>query len=209
MPIKRLRAGLSEDSRPSRPARCHRHRFLLAALRSPRAIGSIIPSSRGLAKAMASAVDISRDGAVIELGAGTGVVTQALLNAGIAPEHLIVIERDEPLHQVLVAHFPQLTILRADAMALDTVLAAQGISKVNAVVSSLPFLSMPKEVRLTIQRHIATALGRDGMLIQFTYGPKSPISPEILREYHLHGKRIKLVVANVPPAHVWLYRRMG
>ena len=184
-----------------------RHHFIVAAMRSPLKIGAFLPSSRGLAKAMASGVDIKREGAVIELGAGTGVVTHALLKAGIQPEKLVVIERDERLHHLMMMQFPQLNILKADALHLDTVLSERGVSKVNAIVSSLPFLVMPTEVREGIQHHLATLIGDDGVLIQFTYGPASPISSGVMRKYKLHGKRMKLVVANVPPAHVWVYRR--
>ena len=187
--------------------RRQRHHFIAAAMRSPFKIGALLPSSRGLARAMASAVDIKRPGSVIELGAGTGVVTHALLKVGIAPEKLVVIERDERLHALLSSHFPLLSILQADAIELDSVLAAHCVSKINAIVSSLPFLVMPKEVRNAIQHHLATLIGDDGVLIQFTYGPASPIAAPVMRKYKLHGKRIKLVVANVPPAHVWVYRR--
>jgi len=195
------------DNALAHSSRRSRHHFI-AAMRSPLKMGSILPSSRGLAKAMASAVDITRPGAVIELGAGTGVVTHALLKAGIAAEQLMVIERDEKLHALLSSHFPHLNVLRADAVELDSVLATQGITQVNAIVSSLPFLSMPLEVREAIQRHMATLIGDDGVLVQFTYGPKSPISRAVMKKYHLQGKRVRLVIANVPPAHVWVYRRI-
>jgi phosphatidylethanolamine/phosphatidyl-N-methylethanolamine N-methyltransferase len=186
-----------------------RHHFIFAAMRSPFKIGGFLPSSRGLAQAMASGVDISRHGAVIELGAGTGVVTHALLKAGISPDKLVVIERDEKLFTLMSSQFPHLNILCADAIELDSVLASHSITKINAIVSSLPFLVMPKHVRHAIQHHMATLIGDDGVLIQFTYGPKSPISRGQMRKYHLQGKRMKLVVANVPPAHVWIYRRIS
>src|SRR5271170_2896218 len=88
---------------PSKPFSHHRgrHHFIFAAMRSPFKIGSFLPSSRGLARAMASGVDVSRPGAVVELGAGTGVVTHALLKIGVAPENLVVIERDERLHRLM------------------------------------------------------------------------------------------------------------
>lgn len=183
------------------------HHFLIAALRSPLSIGSIVPSSRGLSRAMASAVDVSKPGAVIELGAGTGVVTHALLKHGVPPEKLIVIEREEHLHDLLSVHFRNLNILRADAIELNDVLKKAGVKQVNAIVSSLPFLSMPKQVRYAIQQQMAQAIGDDGIIVQFTYGPKSPIEPGQLRQGNLRGKRMKLVVANVPPAHVWIYQR--
>jgi len=184
-----------------------RHHFIVAAMRSPLKIGALLPSSRGLAKAMASFVNMQHAGMVVELGAGTGVVTHALLKHGVTPERLLVIERDEALHTLLTNHFRHLHIVQADAAQLDTVLADAGVTQVNAIVSSLPFLVMPKPVRDAIQQHMAALIGEDGIIIQFTYGPQSPIPASQLRRLHLTGKRSKLVVANVPPAHVWVYRR--
>ena len=184
-----------------------RHHFIFAAMRSPFKIGALLPSSKALARAMASAVDLHRAGAVVELGAGTGVVTHALLQVGVKPENLVVIERDESLHALISNHFQHLKILKADAIELDTVLESIGVTKINAVVSSLPFLVMPKEVRNAIQAQMAKVIGDEGVIVQFTYGPKSPITAAQMRKNHLVGKRHKLVVANVPPAHVWIYKK--
>jgi len=185
-----------------------RHHFIAAAMRAPFKIGGFLPSSKALARAMASGVDLHKPGAVVELGAGTGVVTHALLQAGVKPDNLVVIERDEKLHALISNHFSHLNILCADAIELDKVLAGIGVTRVSAVVSSLPFLVMPKEVRNAIQQQMAKVIGQDGVIIQFTYGPKSPITITQMRKNHLHGKRHKLVVANVPPAHVWVYKRV-
>ena len=187
--------------------RTRSHHFIAAWIRSPLKIGACLPSSRSLARAMAAEVDIRTPGAVVELGAGTGAVTQALLQAGIAPDKLIIIERDERLHALMSKQFPQLNVVCADAAKMDAVLREAGVKQVSAIVSSLPLLSMPKQVRRLIEHQMLTMIGESGVLIQFTYGPKSPISRDNLRRHHLHGRRAKLVVANVPPAHVWVYQR--
>ena len=184
-----------------------RRHFVAAWLRSPLKMGACLPSSRTLARAMARQVDISRAGSIVELGAGTGVVTQALLEVGIPKNKLLVIEREEKLYALLGTVFPDLPLLCADAMDLDEVLKDNGIHKVNAIVSSLPFLMMPAQVRGIIEEQMAKAIGLDGIIVQFTYGHKSPISPSELNRYGLVGKRVKLVLANVPPAHVWVYKR--
>jgi len=187
--------------------RHRRHHFLAAWVRSPLKIGAVLPSSRGLARAMASQVDAGKPGAVIELGAGTGVVTHALLKAGITPDRLIVIERDPHLHSIMAAQFPHLHVLCADAIDLDAVLAENGITQINAIVSSLPLVSMPKPVQHGIIRQMAALIGEDGNIVQFTYSLRSPIRAQLMRQFHLHGERVKRVLANVPPAHVWVYRR--
>ncbi|MDE3059886.1 MAG: phospholipid methyltransferase [Pseudomonadota bacterium] len=188
-------------------ARLRHHHFIAAWIRSPLKIGAFLPSSRALARAMVEEVDIALPGAIIELGAGTGAVTQALLQAGIPPERLVIIERDEKLHALVHRHFPQLNVLCADAADMETVLAGAGVRKVSAIVSSLPLLSMPKPVRTAIECQMALLIGEEGLIVQFTYGPRSPISRQQMRRHRLHGKRMKLVVTNVPPAHVWVYRR--
>lgn len=193
--------------RAGKPSRS-RHHFVIAALRSPMKIGGFLPSSRSLARAMASGVDLKRTGHIVELGAGTGVVTHALLQAHVPVDRLVVIERDERLHEIICGHFPQVTILKADAIELDTVLANIGVHKVSTVVSSLPFLVMPDFVRNAVQAQMAKVIGDDGVIVQFTYGPKSPITPKQMKALHLQGKRMKLVIGNVPPAHVWLYSRV-
>lgn len=184
-----------------------RHHFIAAWLRSPLKIGAALPSSRGLARAMAAQVDLTREGAVVELGAGTGVVTQALIEAGTPHDKLLVIERDKKLHSLLHAIFHDLKVLCADAMELEEVLKNSGMNKVNAVVSSLPFITMPVAIRHGIQEQMAKVIGDSGIIIQFTYGPKSPINRSEMKRYGLVGQRVKLVLVNVPPAHVWVYHK--
>ncbi len=183
---------------------CH---FIAAWLRSPLKMGAALPSSKLLADAMAQQVNISNEGAVVELGAGTGVVTQALLDSGITPDKLLVIEREKQLHAFLQENFPDLQILCADALELENVLSSAGVQKVNAIVSSLPFLSMPDAVRRGIQEQMVKSIGNEGIIIQFTYGLQSPINTNELEAYGLVGKRVKFVLLNVPPAHVWVYNK--
>lgn len=197
-------------SDPAPEKRSHHHRrdrFIAAWLHSPLKVGAVVPSSRSLAKAMAVQIDVENPGAVIELGPGTGVVTHALLKAGIAADRLLVIERDKRMFGVMASQFPELRVICADAMELDKVIAKERITQVNAVVSSLPLLSMPKMVRGVIEKQMAEAIGDEGIIVQFTYGPKSPISGDELTKYKLRGKRVKTVIANIPPAHVWVYKR--
>ncbi len=194
--------------KPDKPERRNlHHHFISAWLRSPLKVGAALPSSRFLSRAMAEQVDLSQDGAVVEVGAGTGVITHALIEAGVPSDRLLIIERDKKLHALLHAIFHDYKVLCADALELDEVIKNSGIKKVSAVVSGLPFLSMPIAVRHGIQEQMAEAIGEDGIIVQFTYGPKSPIDRGVLKRLGLVGKRVKLVLVNVPPAHVWVYRK--
>jgi phosphatidylethanolamine/phosphatidyl-N-methylethanolamine N-methyltransferase len=190
--------------------RAHRrrpYRFIAAWLRAPLRVGAVVPSSRTLARAMAAQVDITQPGVIIELGPGTGVITHALLGRGIARERLLVIERDQRMHDIMSAAFPELQILRADAASLGAVIAGAGNPPVCAIVSSLPLMSMPKHISMAIEKQMAELIGDKGVIVQFTYSPGSPINQKDLWNYRLRGKRVKTILRNIPPAHVWVYWR--
>jgi len=184
--------------------------FLKRWLRRPFATGAVVPSGRLLAEAMAHAtrsVIDGRPGHVIELGAGTGEVTKALLAAGIASERLVLVERDPEFATFLRRHFTGPRIVEGDAARLPRLLADHGIAPIAAVVSSLPLLSLPADVVNGIVSGVVEALPRGAAVVQFTYGPKPPI-PRVLRQrLHLVGARGKRIWRNVPPAVVWTFTR--
>jgi len=172
-------------------------------LRAPHRIGAVAPSSRFLARAMATQVDLRRPGPVIELGGGTGSVTKALLEAGLPVERLIVVERDVRLYKMLRRRFPQLRIVLGDARHLVELLHPLGINAVSAVVSSLPLVAMPKMMRRQIIDQSFALLGEAGRFIQYTYSLTSPLAG---REFGLRDRVAARVWLNFPPASVWNYR---
>jgi phosphatidylethanolamine/phosphatidyl-N-methylethanolamine N-methyltransferase len=184
--------------------RTHPGLFFRLWLKDPLKIGAIAPSSRDLGLAMAKLVPAAAHYPVVELGGGTGVITQALLDSGIAPERLVVIERDTTLHDLLQRRFPAVRILRGDAADLAALLKPLGISRVSAVVSGLPLLAFRKPVQQAIIDASFAVLERGGPFIQFTYGPFSPLPR---KELGLIGRVRKRVFANLPPASVWVYQR--
>jgi phosphatidylethanolamine/phosphatidyl-N-methylethanolamine N-methyltransferase len=145
------------------------------------------------------------DGYVVELGGGTGPVTRAILEAGVPPDRLIVIERDPVLHKHLAERYPNVRVLLGDAMHLQQLLRREDIAPVRAVVSSLPLLVMKKAIQHRIGAQIFAVLEPDAPLIQFTYGLFSPIKNR--RRLGVSGAVKDRVLQNLPPASVWLYRR--
>jgi len=184
--------------------------FLKRWLRRPFAMGAVVPSGRLLAEAMARAtlsVMAGRDGHIIELGAGTGEVTKALLAAGIPAGRLALVERDQELAAFLRRHFRGPQIVEGDAARLPRLMATHGIERVAAVVSSLPLLSLPTEVVNGIVYGVFDALPRGAALVQFTYGPSPPV-PRALRErLRLQAVSGRRIWRNVPPAVVWTFTR--
>ena len=184
------------------------HHFLAAWMRSPLKVGAVAPTSRGTTHAMAQQVDLAVPGMVVELGGGTGAVTQALLHSGIPNDRLMVVERDPKLHALLCTHYPNVKIVCGDARDLRELLAENGVSELCAIVSSLPLLSMPKEARQKIEEEVLL-LGKEhgAPVVKITYGPASAITVQMLHKHHMVGKRVKFIMANIPPAHVWVYRK--
>lgn len=196
---------------PRRPGTTARDRavFLKRWLRRPLGIGSITPSSQSLGRAMArtALADLPRDHVVVELGAGTGSITRALLAAGLPDQLLVPVELDGELHTHLQHTFPSLRLLNGDAARLPELLAAHNVAPVGAVVSGLPLLAMPAPVVEAIAIGVAAVLPPGGTLVQFTYGPTSPIPPELLRRLDLEPSRGRRIWSNLPPAVVWRFAR--
>jgi len=178
--------------------------FLGRWVKAPHRIGALAPSSRYLARAMARQVDPRQARVVVELGGGTGSITRALLESGLAPEKLIVVERDERLHRLLAERFPQLRVIAGDAAQLAALLRPLGITSISAIVSGLPLLSMTKRLRQRIVEQSFALLGDSGSLVQFTYGLASPLPA---RDFALSGRIVARVWRNFPPACVWRFER--
>src|SRR5215207_8736368 len=92
--------------------------FARELISQPAAVGAVWPSSSQLAKGMAACVPADGKGSIVELGGGTGAVTQALLERGIAPERLLVVERSPAFVQHLRARFPSVKVVEGDATKL-------------------------------------------------------------------------------------------
>lgn len=178
-------------------------RFFRTWLQKPVLTGAVSPSGRALARAMARLVDADSRWPVLELGPGTGPVTAALIEHGVAPERIVALEFNPEFCALLVKRFRGLNVVEGDAYDLATSLPPGLAGPYSAVVSSLPLLNSEPEAR---QALISSALGRvlpGGGLIQFSYGFGPPVPAA---EGRFTVKRTAFVLANLPPARVWFYQ---
>lgn len=183
-------------------------RFFKAWVENPKATGAVSPSGRFLARMMARYVDIHAKGPIIELGPGTGPVTAALLQKGIAPERLILVEFDPHFCTLLARRFPKCRIVQGDAYNLRSTLRDVLDEPACAVVSSLPLLTRPDADRFKLLQQSFELMHPQGRFIQFTYGMVSPI-PRRPREeigFNFDAEASPAVWLNLPPARVWIYR---
>ena len=178
-------------------------RFIASWLQNPLRVGAVSPSGRPLARALAAAVDPSISGPVVELGPGTGPVTEALIERGIAPERLVLVEHDPDFCAMLRRRFPAATVVQGDAYALGDTLAGIVRAPVAAIVSSLPLMTRPLSVRARLLLAAMRLLRRGAPFVQFTYAATAPI-PSRHRRYRISST--PRIWMNLPPARVWVYR---
>ncbi len=178
--------------------------FIFAVLRNPRRMGALAPSGRPLAHAMANIAELAGK-RVLELGPGTGVITEALLGAGAEAEKLFLVERDHHLAAMLMRKFPDLNVRVGDAGHLTQIIDPDETAAFDLVYSSLPLLNMRKKEIHRILEQILSLLDRQGMLIQYSYSSRPPISESLCRDLGITGVRAATVIRNLPPARVWKY----
>ena len=189
----------------ARAARADLLPFLRAWLAAPLRVAAIAPSGPALARAITAGISAEAM-PVIEFGPGTGVFTQAILDAGVTADQLIVVEAGADFATLMRARFPAVRLVEASAGALSEV-ALFGRGMVGAVVSGLPILSMPKPVVTAILTTAFAELRQGGAMYQFTYGFRCPITDSVLDDLGLVATRTATVLVNAPPASVYRITR--
>ena len=173
----------------------------------PLGVGGVAPSGSALARAMVETLAPGDRELVVEIGPGTGPFTRALLEAGVEPSRLVLIELDAEFVRHLRQRFPGVTVRQGDASQLPQLLREEGHDKVPKILSGLPLRSMPEALRVAITRAMATSLADQGALVQFSYFLAPPLAEAEVKACGLIGRRAKTVVANIPPAFVWHYSK--
>jgi len=156
-----------------------------------------------LARAVTSAVAWEPGQTVVELGAGTGAISQGLLEKGMPSEALMMIELDEQLYDYLRNRFPGVRVVHGDATKLADIVADQGIDPVSTVVSGLPMVNMPFDFQKAIIGESFKSLKPGGFMLQYSYSPLAPIPAKKLG---VKAEIVRFVLRNVPPATVWRFR---
>lgn len=178
-------------------------RFIRTWFENPLSTGAVMPSSKALARTMASYVDPQSTGPVIELGPGTGPVTEALVQRGVDPKRLVLVEFDPDFCRLLRTRYPAATVVQGDAYRLKRLLSDTVREPAAAMVSGLPLVTKPLRTRLRLISDALGLLAPGAPFIQFTYAMVPPI-PKGLSG--ISAKASDLIWLNLPPARVWVYR---
>lgn len=180
-------------------------RFFWSWTSDPMRVAAIAPSGESLARVMTREICPS-NGPVLELGAGTGVFTRALLDQGVRESDLTLVEYGSDFMRMLQLRFPQARVLWMDASQLGQYKLFPE-ANVGAVVSGLPLLSMSPRKVMSILNGAFGYLRPAGAFYQFTYGPRCPVPRPILDRLGLKATRIGGTVRNLPPAAVYRITR--
>jgi phosphatidylethanolamine/phosphatidyl-N-methylethanolamine N-methyltransferase len=177
--------------------------FFKGWIRNPLAMGAFAPSGKSLAKLMAK--DVGPSARVIELGAGTGTVTAALLDNGVAPGNLHIVERDPQFVKILERRFPRCHVVAADALDLDSQLGQN--ATFDFVISGLPLLCFSPDKRIRVMEQALSLLKPHGRMHQFTYAGRCPVDRELRALLHVDSVLLGIAPLNLPPGFVYRLTR--
>ncbi len=191
-----------EPDRAHKEATAH---FYREWLRKPMSVAAVSPSSKRLAEAVAAAVGKAQS--VVELGGGTGALTDALVAKGIP--NLVVIEAVPAFCELLRRRFPALEVIEGDAAHAAKLLAATRVpaGTADVVVSGLGMLTRPREEQQRLLEAMLALLKPEGYIVQFTYSLFFPAARGLLAEMGLEAHREGMTWINLPPASVFAVRR--
>lgn len=174
--------------------------FFRKFLAKGRDISSAIPSSRAMGECVLAPIDFSRPGTIVELGAGTGPITEMILER-IQPHHrFVAVENDADFCEVLRRRFPHTTLLQADASRIEGPLSNLGIERVDYVISGLPTPNLPPRAQVKLMQWLRKCLTPGGMFVQIT------VAPLVYRRFYarvFQRVEYRMVWLNLPPGGVY------
>ncbi|MCX6983236.1 MAG: methyltransferase domain-containing protein [Lentisphaerae bacterium] len=183
-------------------------RLLREFVRDPGGIGTVIPSSRQLAKAMTSDIGIETAKTVVEVGPGSGVFTARILEL-ISPEtKFFLVELNPRMHKHLTEKFPDVKIYNESVENLSELMKRENMASADVVVSGLPWASFPSELQHKLLDAIYSALSKGGMFTTYGY-IQGKILPgglnirKLLKKHFDTVESSETIWQNLPPAFVY------
>jgi phosphatidylethanolamine/phosphatidyl-N-methylethanolamine N-methyltransferase len=181
-------------------------KFFKGWMDKPKAVGSIVPTSSVTARRMASVIDIDSRLPVLEVGPGTGVITKAILARGVKPENLYTVEYSANFVRHLRRLYPAVNVIEGDAFNLADTLGDKRDMTFDCAISAVPLLNFPVGRRIAYLENLLERIPTGRPVMQITYGPLSPV-PAGRGDYTV--KHFDFIMRNIPPAHLWVYRRVA
>ena len=172
-------------------------------IKHPLEIGAIFPTSKITSKLMASELEINKDLLVVELGPGTGRITQAILNKNVKAKDLILVEINDQFSNALKIKYPQVEIYSEDAVTFLTKFQKRYKRKIDIIISAIPLVSLDKNNNDLLCDLAMKNLSAKGKFIQITYFIKCSFSENIIKKLQKKKNLVGFSLINIPPAFVW------
>lgn len=183
----------------------NRVEFFRGFVRNPRGVGYVVPSSRALARALIDASDIKNARVIVELGAGTGILTQELLRAMPADCKLVAIEIDARFAALLRKRFrdPRLTIYHGSAVELAVALGKIDAECADVVISGIPFSTLSEDLVGEILTTTRESLCSGGRFSSYQFRSHA----RRLAEPFFGPPRIRAALWNMPPMRIYTWTK--
>lgn len=186
--------------------------FLRQFVRTPRSVGAVLPSSSALAAAMLAPIDFAQAQTIVEFGPGTGAITRHISQRLRPGSRYLGIELSASFCRSLRVAYPRLEFVQGNVTDLPRILASHGIEQIDAIVSGLPWASLPLSLQERVFTEVEHALAPNGLFITFAYlhGLMLPGARALrrrLRRGFAQFRRSRPVWANVPPALAYVCRK--
>lgn len=176
--------------------------FFKKSIHNLKQFGALFPCSKNVTRNVAKQIT-DKDGWVVELGPGLGNSTEDIIDIGVLPEKLVLVEIDQGCSELLRKKFPKTIVLNIDAIKLSEYLPEETKDRVKTIVSSIPFFNFKKEIREEIFKECFKILGKNGKMIVFSYVPIPPIKTE---KFGISKRRVTIFpIFNIPPVYIWEY----
>lgn len=178
--------------------------FLREFIQAPSYVGSVCPSSKALTTSLINSVPLEGEGLIIDLGAGSGIVSEELVKAGVSPDRIVAVEISDGFAKVFNKRCPGVQLVIGDARSLQSIITRRNpAGRVSAIISSLPLRVIPSGIVCEIMSEMREVLvTRGGVFIQYTYAwwMRYP-----LRRHGFSPCSSRMVLGNLPPAKVESY----
>jgi phosphatidylethanolamine/phosphatidyl-N-methylethanolamine N-methyltransferase len=194
-------SGLADSNKTVTDGITNASLFFKRWLANPLQMGSIVPSSRALCERIAAAVRRAPDEYVLELGAGTGVVSRALIEHGVPAEKLVVVEIVPEMANHLRSALPGVNVICGDAFELSRAIPEAWVGRIGTSICGIPLVLLPIEQQRRFVAAVESVAPGRGFLL-YTYCITSPLP---YRELALEAERVAWTPLNFPPASVWRY----
>ena len=178
--------------------------FFRSLVSDPRSVGAVVPSGASLGRLMARGCGAGAR--VVEVGAGTGALTRAILNTGVSEGDLCLVDSDERFVEILRESFPGARTVHGDALSLGEHLDDL-TGQVDYIISGLPLLLFSEARKRRLLTAAFRLLGEDGAFHQFTYGGVCPVGRRTLDSLGLKASCLGIAALNMPPAFVYRFQQ--